>query len=370
MHELRRAANTLDSTTVLPPLYYGTIDATALWILTLADARRAGLPEHVVRNLLPALRSALIWLTHCADMDGDGFIEYDGGLDSGLTNQGWKDSGDSIQFSDGRLAQGPIALVEVQAYAYAAALAGAALLDELGDATDAAMVRELTSWAAVLRERFTPAFWRGDTATGYPVIALDAHKRQVDSLTSNIGHLLGTGILGPAQSRRVAELLVSPELNSGYGLRTLASTMGGYWPLSYHGGSVWTHDTAIAVDGLLRDASPPRRACSPRPCWTRRPTSITACPNCSPERPPTAARRFPTRPPADHRRGRQPPAPSSPARSESDTPASQAHTNPQPHPGHLKGENEHEDHPPRLQHLRPRRRNHGGPGRLRLQLHE
>lgn len=257
MHELRRAANTIDSATVLPPLYYGTIDATALWILTLADAHRAGLPEHVVRDLLPALRSALIWLTHYADTDGDGFIEYDGGLKAGLTNQGWKDSGDSIQFADGRLAEGPIALVEVQGYAHAAALAGAQLLQDFGQgddaATDAAMVKELTSWAAALRERFTPAFWRGDAATGYPVIALDARKRQVDSLTSNIGHLLGTGILDRAQSRRVAELLVSPELNSGYGLRTLASTMGGYWPLSYHGGSVWTHDTAIAIDGLQRD---------------------------------------------------------------------------------------------------------------------
>ncbi|SDN34701.1 Amylo-alpha-1,6-glucosidase [Actinomyces ruminicola] len=256
MHELRRAAICLDADTMLPPLYYGTIDATELWILTLAEAHRAGLESAAARDLLPALREALRWLIRYADTDGDGFIEYTPAAGAGLANQGWKDSGDSIQFADGSIARAPIALVEVQAYAYAAALAGAGLLEELGDAADAALARELTSWAAALRRRFTGAFWRGDAATGFPVIALDAHKRQVDSLSSNIGHLLGTGILDPDRARRVAELLVSPELDSGYGLRTLASTMSGYWPLSYHGGSVWTHDTAIAIDGLLRDGFP------------------------------------------------------------------------------------------------------------------
>ncbi|WP_211483028.1 glycogen debranching N-terminal domain-containing protein [Actinomyces glycerinitolerans] len=253
MHELRREANAVDADTVLPPLYYGTIDATELWILTLTDARRAGLAEPVVRELLDPLRRALSWLTTCADTDGDGFIEYVDGTGRGLANQGWKDSGDSIQFADGRIAQGPIALVEVQAYAHAAALAGAELLRDFGNGDDAVLAATATTWAAALRERFAEAFWRGDTADGYPVIALDARKQQVDSLASNIGHLLGTGILDRAQSRRVAELLVSPGLNSGYGVRTLASTMAGYWPLSYHGGSVWTHDTAIAIDGLLRD---------------------------------------------------------------------------------------------------------------------
>lgn len=256
MHELRRAVIDVQGSVILPPLYYGTIDATELWILTLADARRAGLAEDVVRELLPALRGTCLWLLQHADADGDGFIEYIDASGHGLANQGWKDSGDSVQFADGRLAAGPIALVEVQAYAHAAALDAAALLRELGEEDDAALADRLVAWAAGLREHFTEAFWKGDTATGYPVIALDADKHQVDSLTSNIGHLLGTGILDAAQTARVAELLVSPEMSSGYGLRTLATTMGGYWPESYHGGSVWTHDTAIAIDGLLREGRP------------------------------------------------------------------------------------------------------------------
>ncbi|MDO4242756.1 MAG: glycogen debranching N-terminal domain-containing protein [Actinomyces sp.] len=254
MHELRRATNDVDGTVVLPPLYYGTIDATALWVLTLDDAHRAGLPPEVVHDLLPALRAALTWLTEHADSDSDGFIEYIDTTGHGLANQGWKDSGDSIQHADGSLARGPIALVEVQGYGYAAALAGARLLRALGQGrADTERAAALEAWAAGLKERFTDAFWCGDAATGHPVIALDADKRQVDSLTSNIGHLLGTGIIDAQRARRVAELLVSPELFSGYGLRTLATTMGGYWPLSYHGGSVWTHDTAIAIDGLLRE---------------------------------------------------------------------------------------------------------------------
>lgn len=253
MHELRRATNALDGGTVLPPLYYGTVDATELWVLTLDDARRAGLHDGVVTELLPALRGALTWITDYGDADSDGFIEYVDATGRGLTNQGWKDSGDSVQHPDGSLARGPIALVEVQAYAYAAAVAGARILRDLGEPGDAGRAAELETWAADLRERFTRAFWVGDAATGYPAIALDADKAQVAALTSNIGHLLGTGILDAAHSRRVAQLLVSPELCSGYGLRTLATSMGGYWPLSYHGGSVWTHDTAIAVDGLLRD---------------------------------------------------------------------------------------------------------------------
>ncbi|MCL3777345.1 amylo-alpha-1,6-glucosidase [Actinomyces sp. 186855] len=252
-HELRRATNSLDDGTFLPPLYYGTIDATELWVLTLDEAHRAGLADDVVRELLPALRAALTWLTDHADADGDGFIEYIDTSGHGLANQGWKDSGDSVQHADGSLARGPIALVEVQAYAYAAARAGARLLRDLGEPADLDRAEELGSWASAMRARFTAAFWHGDLATGWPVIALDADKRQVASLTSNIGHLLGTGILDEPHSRRVAELLTSPELSSGYGLRTLATTMGGYWPLSYHGGTVWAHDTAITVDGLLRD---------------------------------------------------------------------------------------------------------------------
>jgi glycogen debranching enzyme len=168
----------------------------------------------------------------------------------GLANQGWKDSGDSVQWRDGRLAEGPIALCEVQGYAYEAALGGAALLEHFGEGG----AGEWRAWAAVLAERFREAFWVTDArGRRYPAIALDAAKRPVDTLTSNIGHLLGTGILSADETAEVAAHLVSPELDSGFGLRTMATDSAGFWPLSYHGGSVWAHDTAIAIRGLSHD---------------------------------------------------------------------------------------------------------------------
>jgi hypothetical protein len=253
MHELRRQYLVVDARTTLPPLYYGSVDATPLWICLLHDAWRAGMPESEVRALLPALHAALNWLRDHGDADGDGLLEYVDRSGHGLANQGWKDSGDSIQWHDGTLADGPIALCEVQAYAYEAARGGADLLEALGDA-DAEQWRE---WAERLRGRFHESFWITDaTRTGelgpYPAVALDGDKRPVDSVTSNLGHLLGTGILTAQQSALIAGRLVHASLNSGYGLRTLSSEAAGYWPLSYHGGSVWAHDTAIAIRGLRR----------------------------------------------------------------------------------------------------------------------
>ncbi|WP_167306084.1 glycogen debranching N-terminal domain-containing protein [Rathayibacter sp. VKM Ac-2760] len=249
MHELRSTTLEIPGEGVsLPPLYFGTVDATALWICLLHDAWRWGLADTEVEALLPALEAALRWLRDEGDSDGDGFLEYVDSTGHGLANQGWKDSGDSIQWADGSLAEGPIALCEVQAYAHEAAVGGAALLEHFG--------RDGSAWrdyAAALKERFAGAFWIDDADGGHPAIALDAQKRPVDTVTSNIGHLLGTGILRPEHAARVAELLGSPELDSGYGLRTLSSEAGGYWPLSYHGGSVWAHDTAIAVAGLARE---------------------------------------------------------------------------------------------------------------------
>jgi glycogen debranching enzyme len=247
LHELRRGVNPVDSGMVLPPRYYGTIDATPLWILLLHDAWRAGLDDGSVRELLPNLRRALAWLRQA--VPADGFLAYHDESGHGLANQGWKDSGDSIRWSDGRLAEGPIALCEVQAYAHEAALAAVVLLAAFGAEDEAA---SWAAWAAALKARFRDAFWIDDADGGHPAVALDAHGAAVDSLTSNIGHLLGSGLLDPADEARVAALLVEPRLDSGYGLRTLASDSGGYWPLSYHCGSVWAHDTAIAVHGLLR----------------------------------------------------------------------------------------------------------------------
>jgi glycogen debranching enzyme len=252
MHELRRGEQHFaegGSALELPPLYYGTVDATPLWICLLADAAEAGMPDDEVRALLPNLESALAWMRDFGDSDGDGLLEYVDTSGRGLSNQGWKDSGDSVQWRDGTLAVGPIALCEVQAYAYEAAIRGAGLLERFGVGDP----DEWRAWGARLATAFRERFWISDLSGAYPAIALDAQKRPVDTVTSNIGHLLGTGLLHPDEAALVARRLVSPELASGFGLRTMSTDSSGYWPLSYHGGSVWTHDTAIAIAGLAAD---------------------------------------------------------------------------------------------------------------------
>lgn len=248
-HELRSTELSLPGEGVhLPPLYYGTVDATPLWVCLLADARESGMPLDEIRALLPSLRAALEWMLEHGDASGSGFIDYVDESGHGLANQGWKDSGDSIQWRDGRLADGPIALSEVQAYAFEAAVRGADLLDELGEPG----ALRLRGWANDLQQRFREAFWVTTDEGRYPAVALDAEGSPVDSLTSNIGHLIGTGLLDPSEERECAALLTGPTMSSGYGIRTLSTGAQGYWPLSYHGGSVWTHDTAIAVHGMLR----------------------------------------------------------------------------------------------------------------------
>ena len=250
MHELRRGTLTIPGEGIsLPPLYYGTVDATPLWACLLYDAWQWGMPDDEVRALLPHLQAALEWMRDFGDSDGDGLLEYVDETGHGLSNQGWKDSGDSVQWRDGTLATGPIALCEVQAYAYEAAMHGAALLEHFGVGDPA----EWRAWAGRLQRRFAEAFWISDPDGDYPAIALDAAKNPVDTVTSNLGHLLGTGLLTPRESALVAARLVSPAMDSGYGLRTMSTDSAGYWPLSYHGGSVWAHDTAIAITGLARD---------------------------------------------------------------------------------------------------------------------
>jgi N-terminal domain of (some) glycogen debranching enzymes/Amylo-alpha-1,6-glucosidase len=247
LHEVRDRTRRF-GTTQLPPIYYGTIDATPLWICLLHDAWRGGLPRAEVTGLLPALEKALRWLTDYGDADGDGFLEYIDKSGHGLSNHCWKDSSDSIRFHDGRPATGPIAVCEAQGYAYEAAMAGARLLDAFGrPGADSYM-----SWAAELAVRFRAKFWCGSDDDRYPALALDGAKDQVDSLTSNIGHLLGTGILNAEEELLIARRVASPALDSGLGLRTMAVTDAGYDPLSYHCGSVWPHDTAIVIAGLVR----------------------------------------------------------------------------------------------------------------------
>ncbi|HET8878358.1 MAG TPA: amylo-alpha-1,6-glucosidase, partial [Arthrobacter sp.] len=167
----------------------------------------------------------------------------------GLSNQGWKDSRDAMQFRDGRQAVGPIALSEVQGYAYQAAIETAELFDAYGEPGGA----ELRDFAATLKRSFRERFWVEDGGGRFPAMALDGNGEPLDVPGSNMGHLLGTGILDAAEARLVAHRLLSPELFSGYGLHTLSRRASGFWPFSYHCGSVWSHDTAIAVRGLLSE---------------------------------------------------------------------------------------------------------------------
>ncbi len=164
LHEVRRAQLDLGPALQLPPVYFGTVDATPLWVCLLADAWRWGLAPGQVEALLPDLERALSWLVTDADADGDGFLEYVDHSGHGLANQGWKDSGDSIQWADGRLADPPIALCEVQGYAYEAAVSGADLLDAFGrPGSD-----RLREWAQALRTRFRGSFWVEDAVGAYP----------------------------------------------------------------------------------------------------------------------------------------------------------------------------------------------------------
>jgi glycogen debranching enzyme len=247
LHELRRGEFALGST-ALPPVYYGTVDASPLWVCLLADAWRWGMDEAEVGALLPAAERALAWMAEYGDSDGDGLLEYIDRSGRGLANQGWKDSGDSVRFADGRIADGPVALAEVQGYAHEAALAGADLLDAFGR-PGADRWRE---YAAGIAAAFRDRFWVSDELGRYPAMALDGSKRPVDAPASNMGHLLSSGMLTPAEAGSIADRLVHPSMSSGFGLRTMSTATGGYSPLSYHCGSVWPHDTAIAIHGLIR----------------------------------------------------------------------------------------------------------------------
>ena len=246
LHEMRWGLPGPD-TVAVGQIYYGTADATPLFVVLLGELRRWGLADDVVDQLLPHADRALEWIETYGDADGDGFVEYQRATDRGLLNQGWKDSWDGINFVNGRLAEPPTALCEVQGYVYAAHIARAHFAREVGDvATERHHVRK----AEELRDAFNEAFWLPDR--GWFAVALDGDKRAVDALTSNIGHCLWTGIVDEDKAAQVAERLVSDDMWSGWGVRTLASSMGAYNPMSYHNGSVWPHDSAIVAAGLMR----------------------------------------------------------------------------------------------------------------------
>ena len=228
-------------------VYYGTADATPLFVMLLGELHRWGHHGAVTQELLPHADRALEWIERYGDADGDGFIEYCRKTSGGLVNQGWKDSPDSISFAGGQIAEPPIALAEVQGYTYAAYRARAAFAREAGDAPGA---RHWHAKASRLKRAFNQAFWLPDR--GWFAAALDRDKRPVNALTSSIGHCLWTGIADADKAAAAAAHLLSDDMFSGWGIRTLAASMAAYNPMSYHNGSVWPHDNALCAAGLMR----------------------------------------------------------------------------------------------------------------------
>ncbi|MFM7069540.1 MAG: glycogen debranching N-terminal domain-containing protein, partial [Actinomycetes bacterium] len=252
LHEIRfhdRPSFSLADGTV----YFGTADATPLFVLLVGELHRWGVAPEVVDELLPAADRALEWIVHFGDRDGDGYVEYERATSHGLANQGWKDSWDALRHPDGSFVDGPVALCEVQAYCYAAFQARAEIARHRGD------VPTMERWrdqAASLATQFRRDFWipgSDDGAHGFVAFALDGLKRPVATLASNMGHCLGWGLLDETQEAQVATHLASTTLFSGWGLRTMATTMAAYDPVSYHCGSVWPHDTAFTA-WRLREA--------------------------------------------------------------------------------------------------------------------
>jgi glycogen debranching enzyme len=231
--------------------YYGTVDATPLYLILLSEVWRWTDDAALVRDLKQPALAALEWIQQYGDRDGDGFIEYERRTEHGLENQSWKDSWDSQRFHDGTLARTPIAPCEVQGYVYDAKRRVAELARDVW--RDRELADRLEREAEELRRRFDEAFWVADRG-GFYALALDGNKRQVDSLCSNIGHLLWSGIVEPRRVDAVVDQLMGDELWSGWGVRTMSTGDAGYNPLSYHNGTVWPHDNSIVAAGLARYA--------------------------------------------------------------------------------------------------------------------
>jgi glycogen debranching enzyme len=246
LHELRTgemaAANEIAQTP-----YYGSVDSTPLWLMLLGEYERWTGDLELVERLWPAALGCLRWIDEFGDADGDGFVEFQRHSTRGLINQGWKDSGDANRWTDGSLATGPLALVEVQGYVYQARLELARLSRRRGDVPFAEAQEKA---AEQLRERFEACFWMEEAGTY--ALCLDGDKRAVDAIASNAGHVLWCGIASQERARSVADRLLGPDLFSGWGIRTLSSKMAGYNPIGYHLGSIWPHDNAICAAGLWR----------------------------------------------------------------------------------------------------------------------
>jgi glycogen debranching enzyme len=244
IHEMRRGKAALAWT----DRYYGTVDATPLFLVLLSELWRWTDDPALALELEGHARRALAWIDGPADRDGDGFVEYERRARRGIRNQTWKDSEDSMTYHDGSLVQGPIAAAEVQGYVYDAKLRTAELAREVW--RDLELAERLELDAVRLQRRFGEAFWVADRS--FYALGLDAKKRPIDSLASNIGHLLWSGIVPPERVHVVADALMGERLWSGWGVRTLAQGEGAYNPLVYHNGTVWPHDNSLISLGLAR----------------------------------------------------------------------------------------------------------------------
>jgi glycogen debranching enzyme len=246
MHETRKGE--MSATRELPfGRYYGGVDTTPLFVM-LADAYAERSGDHAfIDQLWPALQSAMAWIERVCDADPRGLLSYERGAPTGLANQGWKDSHDSVFHADGRFPEGPIALVEVQGYVYAALGGMARLAAKRGEMESS---RQWTARAGRMRENVERLFWMPEH--DYYGIAIDGDGALCRTLSSNAGHLLYVGLPAPDRAAQVAAQLIAPAFNSGWGIRTLAEGQARFNPMSYHNGSTWPHDTALCAAGIAR----------------------------------------------------------------------------------------------------------------------
>jgi glycogen debranching enzyme len=247
LHEFRRGELAALGTIPQSPAYYGTVDATMLFLILVAEYVRWSGDLELARRLRPNVDAALGWMDGPADADGDGYLDYEGRYENGLLNQGWKDSGNAIVNADGSLAEPPIALCEVQAYAYRAWTETADLLRRLGDGGRATGLEEK---ARRLQDGFVHDFW--DEELGCYVLARQKGGRPAAVVSSNTGQVLWGGLATPAHAAQIARRLLAPDMFCGWGIRTLSSDAVAYNPMSYHLGSVWPHDNALILSGLRR----------------------------------------------------------------------------------------------------------------------
>jgi glycogen debranching enzyme len=249
MHELR--SGELANTGQIPfTPYYGTIDATPLFLILIAEYVKWTDDTALLETMLPHIKRALEWIDNYGDRNGSGFVSYHQESSKGIANQGWKDSGNSVVHRSGEFAKTPIALVEVQGYVYQAktALAEVFRESESKNADYGDWASRLQSEAEKLRDRFEKAFWMDKDR--FYALALDEGQKQVETITSNPGHVLMSGMLKRDRAAAVAKKLVSKELFSGYGIRTMAEGEKAYNPMSYHNGSIWPHDNSVCLIGL------------------------------------------------------------------------------------------------------------------------